>query len=167
MAKLTAAKVKGLSKPGMHGDGATLYLNIAAGGSKSWIQRIVIDGKRHDLGLGPYPVVGLAEARRRAFANRVAIAEGRDPLAEKRRTRVPTFREAAVRTFEANRPRWRNNKSVSNWMQPMEKRAFPVIGDLRVNKIGREEVLRILTPIWTAKPEIARKLRQRIRATLR
>ena len=49
----------------------------------------------------------------------------------------------------------------------MDKRAFPVIGDMPVDRIGREDVLRILTPVWTEKPEIARKLRERIRATLR
>ena len=167
MDQITTARAKSLSAPGMYRADPTLYLNIARGGSKSWIQRIAIGGRRHDIGLGPFPVIGLAEARRRAFANRVAIAEGRNPLADKHRAKVPTFREAAVQTFEANRPRWRNNKSVSNWIQGMEKRVFPVIGDMRVDQIGREDVLRILTPIWTSTPEIARKLRQRIRATLR
>ena len=167
MEKLTTAGAKSLSKPGMYRAETTLYLNVAKGGSKSWIQRIAIGGRRHDIGLGPFPVIGLAEARRRAFANRVAIAEGRDPLADRRKAKVPTFREAAVKTFEANRPRWRNTKTTANWMQGMEKRVFPVIGDLPVDRIGREDVLRILTPVWTAKPEIARKLRERIRATLR
>ena len=167
MEKLTTARAKSLSKPGMYRADTTLYLNIAPGGSKSWIQRIAIGGRRHDIGLGPFPVIGLAEARRRAFANRVAIAEGRNPLADKHRAKVPTFRAAAVQTFEANRPRWRNNKTTANWMQGMVKRVFPQIGDLPVDRIGREDVLRILTPIWTEKPEIARKLRERIRATLR
>lgn len=167
MNKLTTAGAKSLSKPGMYRADTTLYLNIAKGGSKSWIQRIAIGGRRHDVGLGSFPVIGLAEARRRAFANRVAIAEGRDPLADKRKAKVPTFRECAVQTFEANRPRWRNNKTTANWMQGMEKRVFPAIGDVPVDRIGREDVLRILTPIWTNKPEIARKLRERIRATLR
>ena len=110
----------------------------------------------------------LAEARNKAFENRrLASPRWRNPLADKRRAKVPTFRECAVRTFEANRPRWRNNKTTANWMQGMEKRVFPQIGDLPVDRIGREDVLRILTPIWTEKPEIARKLRERIRATLR
>ena len=78
---------------------------------------------------------------------------------------MPTFEEAALATFEANRPRWRDAKTAKNWLQQMEKRAFPAIGAMPVDRIGREDVLRILTPIWTDKPEIARKLRQRIRAT--
>ena len=161
MGKLTAATAKSLSKPGLHGDGATLYLNVATGDSKSWIQRVTIDGRRRDLGLGPYPAVSLAQARRRAADNRAAIADGRDPLAEKRRAALPTFRQAAELTFEATRPRWRNAKHTTNWMQGLAKYAFPVIGDLRVDRIVREDVLRILTPIWTTRPETARKLRGR------
>ena len=164
MERLTTARAKALSEPGMYHADVTLYLNIAPGRSKSWIQRITIEGKRRDIGLGPFPVIGLAKARRRAFANRVAVAEGRDPLADKRRTKAPTFREAAERTFEANRPRWRNAKTAKNWEQGMARYAHPAIGDMRVDQVSREDVLRILTPIWTEKPEMARKLRQRMRA---
>ena len=71
-----------------------------------------------------------------------------------------------MRTFEANRPRWRNVKHISSWMQMLEKRALPAIGAMRVDHIAREDVLRILTPIWTRHPEVARKTRQRIRAVL-
>ena len=166
MGKLNAAMVRGLTKPGRHGDGGTLFLNIAPGGSKSWIQRLAIDGKRHDIGLGGFPLVTLREAREAAFENRRLARRGGDPLAAKRRTRAPTFREAAERTFEANRARWRNNKTTSNWLRGMAKRVLPVLGEMRVDAIGREDVLRILTPIWTDKPEIARKLRGRIRAVL-
>ena len=166
MGKLTVAKLKSLSRPGLHGDGGTLYLHVSPRGSKSWIQRLTIDGKRRDLGLGGFPLVGLAEAREKAFDNRRAVAQGRNPLAEKRRAKMPIFREAAQRTFEANRPRWRNAKVAKNWMQQLERHAFPHLGEMRVDRIGREDVLAVLTPIWTAKPEIARKLRQRIRTTL-
>ena len=166
MGRLSVATVRGLTKPGRYGDGGTLFLNVAPGGSKSWIQRIAIAGKRRDIGLGGWPVVSLAKARQRAFANRVAVADGRDPLAEKQRASVPTFREAAARTFEANRPRWRSTKTAANWTAQMERHAFPVLADLPVNRIGREDVLRVLTPIWTKRPDIARKMRSRIRAVL-
>ena len=166
MEQLTVAKARAVTKPGRYRADPTLYLNVAPGGSKSWIQRLAIGGRRRDIGLGAFPVVGLAEARRRAFSNRVAVAEGRDPLAEKHRAKAPTFREAAQRTFEANRPRWRNAKHVASWMQLLEKRALPAIGAMRVDQIAREDVLRILTPIWTRHPEVARKTRQRIRAVL-
>ena len=166
MGILTVAKLKALSTPGLHGDGGTLYLRVAPRRSKSWIQRLTVDGKRRDIGLGGWPLVTLAEARDLAFENRRLARRGGDPLADKRRTKAPTFREAAAKTFEANRARWRNNKTTANWLQGMAKRVLPVLGDMPVDSIGREDVLRILTPIWTSRPEIARKLRSRIRATL-
>ena len=166
MGKLTAAIVKSLSLPGRYGDGGTLFLYIAPGGSKSWIQRVTINGKRRDIGLGGWPVVSLRKARERAFSNRVAIADGRDPLTEKRKTKVPTFREAAEATFEVNRSRWRNAKHTANWWSSIQKYAVPVLGDLPVDQIGREDVLRVLTPIWTTRPERASRLRQRIRLVL-
>ncbi len=167
MGRLTVAKARSLSKPGLHGDGGTLYLAVAPGGSKSWIQRLTIDGKRRDIGLGGFPLVSLAEARHKAFENRRLAWAGGDPREAKRRARVPTFREASERTFDANRPRWRNAKVAKNWLQQLERHAFPVLGNMGVDRIGREDVLRVLTPIWTLKPETARKLRQRIRTILR
>ena len=166
MGKLTAGKVRGLTVPGRYGDGGTLHLVVSPRGTKSWVQRITIDGRRRDIGLGGWPVVSLAMARDRAFANRRAVADGRDPLARKRRPKTPTFREASQRALEANRPRWRNAKTTDNWIATMAKYVHPVFGDRHVDQIGREHVLRVLTPIWTAKPEIGRKVRQRIRATL-
>ena len=166
MSKLTVTKVRSLSKPGLHGDGGTLYLAVAPGGSKSWIQRLTVDGARRDIGLGGFPLVSLAEARDKAFENRRLARRGGDPLADKRKAKVPTFREAAVLTFEANRARWRHAKTATNWTGSMAKYAYPVFGDRRVDQIGREDVLRVLTPLWTRKPEMARKLRQRIRAVL-
>ena len=164
MARLTAARLKALTKPGLHGDGGTLFLRVSPTGSKSWIQRLAIKGKRRDIGLGGWPLVTLAEARDQAFENRRLARRGGDPLADKRR-KVPTFREAAQRTFEANRTRW-SPKTAQNWTQQLERHALPVLGDLPVDQIGREHVLRVLSPLWGVKLDISRKLRGRIRATL-
>ena len=166
MARLTATKVQAITKPGRYGDGGTLFLNVARGGTKSWMQRVTIDGKRRDMGLGAYPVVSLAKARRRAFENRVAIADGRDPLAEKRRTAIPTFWQAAEQTFEANKPRWRNARHSAGWWQTLERHAMPRLGNMLVDRIGREDVLAVLTPIWSTRMETARRVRQRIRTVL-
>ena len=166
MRNLTAAKLKALKAPGLHGDGGTLYLRVAPGGSKSWIQRLTINGRRRDVGLGGWPLVTLAEAREAAFENRRLARRGGDPVAARRRAMVPTFELAAVRTFEANRSRWRHAKTAANWAGSMAKYAYPVFGDRNVDQIGREDVLRVLTPIWTSKPAVSRKLRQRIRAVL-
>ena len=108
--KLTVSAVKATTKPGRHADGATLYLNVKRSGAKSWVQRVVVDGRRHDLGLGPYPAVSLAKARRRAADNRALIADGGDPLAPHRKAKVPTFREAGQLVYEANVARWKTGR---------------------------------------------------------
>ena len=82
--KLYVKTIDSISEPGRYGDGDGLYLHVAPSGTKSWVQRIVINEKRRDIGLGSYPSVGLAQARVLAAENRAAVAEGRDPLAEKR-----------------------------------------------------------------------------------
>lgn len=89
MSKLTAAKVRAITRTGLHGDGDTLYLNVAPGGSKSWVQRLTVNGRHRDIGLGGFP----AEAREKAFDNRRWARAGGDPFAEKHKARVPTFRK--------------------------------------------------------------------------
>ena len=151
----------------MHGDGATLFLRVAPGGSKSWVQRLTIDGKRRDIGLGGFPLVSLAEAREAAFQNRRLARTGGDPLAEKRKAKVPTFRQATEKTHATLKPRWRNDHHTVSWIQTLQRHAFPVLGDMPVDRIGREDVLRVLTPIWGTRMETARRVRQRIRTVLR
>ena len=170
MARLTAARAKSITNPGLYRADTTLYLRVAPAGSKQWVQRIMIHGHRHDLGLGPFPLVSLAKARERALENRVAVHEGRNPLAEKRaaqrRAALPTFRQAAQETYSMLRPRWRSAKVAANWMQQLERHAFKRLGHLPVDRIGREEILAVLSPIWTTKPETARRVRRHIKATL-
>ena len=170
MAKLTALKVKSLKDSGRYGDGQGLYFNIAPGGSKSWVQRIVVDGKRRDLGLGGYPKIGLADARAAANVNRQAVQEG-TPLESSKPTAtavpaMPTFREAAAIVLKMNAATWGNARTESNWQHRAELYVFPVIGDTPIDQIGRVEVLGILTPIWTEKPETARRVRMIIKTVM-
>ena len=111
--------------------------------------------------------MSLAEARNKAFDNRRQARAGGDPLAEKRKARVPTFREAALTVFEANKPRWRNEQHTKSWLQILERHAMPYISNMPVDRIGREDVLRILTPLWGTRMETARRVRQRVRTVLR
>ena len=164
--ELTALEAKSIKAPGFYRADNTLYLKVTRAGTKSWIQRLTIDRERHDIGLGGYPQVSLARARKLAFQNRELAWAGEDPLALKRKTNLPTFKEAAEKTFEANRACWRSEVTAKNWEQGMKKHVLPKIGELRVDKVGREQVLQVLTPIWTNTPEVARKQRNRIRAVL-
>ena len=164
MNRLTVAKVRSLSSPGRYSDGEGLYLNIARLGSKSWVQRISIDGIRRDIGLGGYPTVSLAEARGLARRNKSAVASGVNPIEEKRRAASPTFRKAALQVHRINLPTWRNRKHAAQWISTLETYVFPTIGDMKLDAIRKSDVLACLTLIWTAKPETARRVRQRMRS---
>ena len=167
--KLTATQVKAIKEPGRYGDGLGLYLSVAPGGSKNWVQRISIDGKRRDLGLGGYPTVSLAEARENARENRAAVVKGRNPLTEKsapQRT-IPTFAEAARATHATLRGKWRSEEHSNGWLRTLSSHVFPVIGDRPVNEINRVDILDILVPLYGSKAETARRLRQRIRSTFK
>ena len=165
--KLSATRVKALRDPGRYSDGDGLHLFINKRGRKSWVQRITVDGRRRDIGLGGYPKVSLGQARKRASDNREAIGNGRDPVADKRRPSTPTFSEAARTVHEANKPRWRNGSHTRAWIQTLERHAFAKIGNKPIDTIGRTDVLGVLTPIWSTKPETARRVRQRMRTIFR
>ena len=162
--KLTIRQCNTLATPGRYADGGTLYLRIAPGGSKQWVQRLMIRGRVRELGLGGYPLVPLAEARETALANRRVARSGGDPIADKRKAEAPSFEQAARRTYDGLKSTWRNPKHAAQWLRTLEVYAFPKFGRLPVNEIRGEQVLQALTPIWTAKPETARRVRQRIKA---
>ena len=164
---LSATRVKTLKEPGRYSDGGGLHLFVSKVGRKSWVLRITIDGRRRDIGLGGYPSVSLARAREKAADHRAAIAEGRDPVADKHAPAMPTFREAAYIVHEANKPRWRNARHAAGWMQTLERHAMPVLGNALLDRIDRGRVLQVLTPIWTTRPETARRVRQRMRTVFR
>ena len=104
---LTDARVRH-AKPGKHYDLNGLFLLVESGGSRRWVQRIVIQGKRRDLGLGSYPLVSLAEAREAAADNRKVARAGGDPNARASDSIVPTFAEAADKVIEMHTPGWKN-----------------------------------------------------------
>ena len=167
MKKINAVQCKTLSKPGLYRADDTLYLSVQESGRRSWIQRVMIDGRRHDIGLGSFPVVSLAKARKRAFRNREKIADGINPLLEKRRSSMPTFRVATERTHKSFAPSWKNEQHARSWMQVVQKHTFPILADLPVDQISQQDVLNVLEPIWTTRPETARRVRGRIRSVLR
>ena len=167
MANLTTLGIKNLKpdrKTKRSGDGRGLYLVVRANGSKAWVQRVTIDGDRTDIGLGGYPDVPLALARKKSAEIRTAVAEGRDPRAERRQPNLPTFRDAAEQYISDNASRWKNPKEAVNWRGCLDTYAYPVFGNTRIDRISRADVLAALKPVWTSKPSIARKLRQRVRS---
>ena len=168
--KLTDRQVRNLKTHGRYPDGATLYLVVWPSGSKSWVQRLTIGGRRADLGLGGYPAMSLAQARRSAQDNRALARSGGDPLAEKREeamvAAMPAFEALARQHIAEHRHAWRNSKHAAQWLSTLETYAFPTIGTVKVNEISRRQVVDVLSPIWHTKAETARRVRQRIRAVM-
>ena len=165
--KLTALRVKALTEPGKYGDGNGLWLVIGKTETKAWTVRVTVDGRRREIGLGTFPDITLAEARKQALAERLAASSGRDTIAERERGAVPTFAEHAKQVHAAERHRWRNAQHASSWIRSLETYAFPKIGSMRLDDIRQRDVLAVLTPIWTEIPETARRVRQRISRIMR
>lgn len=164
MAGLNTKKLRENTNPGRYGDGGGLYLHVREGGSRQWLLRVTVQGKRKDISLGSVSVITLAEARELAHAMRKAARQGADPLHERRRNKtIPTYREAAQQVWEANRKTWQNTKHADQWINTQTTYAFPTVGNLRVDQISSSHVLDVLMPIWLAKEETARRLKQRMR----
>jgi integrase len=165
---LSAVKLKSLSKPGRYGDGNGLYLVVAPSGSKRWMLRTVIHGKRRDVGLGSSRLVTLAEAREAALKFRKLARDGGDPVSERRKAQavIPSFREAAEQVHAQHSGAWRNAKHSKQWVAILTEYAFPKIGHLRVDRIETRDILEVLSVIWLEKPETARRVKQRIGAVL-
>ncbi len=162
---LNARKVE-TAPPGRHGDGRGLFLYVKKSGSRSWVLRYQVAGRRRDLGLGAYPGVSLAMARERAVEARRLIANGEDPIAKKQQAKPKTFRDAALELIESKRPGWKNAKHAAQWTSTLEACAFPKLGQMQVAKIETADVIAALKPIWMEKPETANRVRQRIEAVI-
>jgi integrase len=168
MPKLTVKLIQAIKEAGRYGDGDGLYLEVGRTGSKSWILRITVQGRRCDIGLGGISWVSLAEAREKARAYRKIAKDGGDPLAERRAQEgIPTFEEAARIVYENLKPGWRKGGvHVKHWISSMERLVFPVIGQRPINTIQSGDVLTVLTPIWHKTPETARRVKRRIRQVM-
>ena len=167
---LTAAFVKTVREPGKYHDGGGLglFLRVQPNGSRFWIQRITIRGKRRELGLGSFPLVSLANAREAAADNKRLARLGGDPLQAKRAAReILTFEEAALKVHEIHKPSWRNEKHANDFINSFKSYVFPEIGVVRVSDVSSADVLSVLQPIWLEKPETARRVRQRIGTVLK
>lgn len=155
--------VKNASKPGRYGDGRGLMLVVSPSGTKSWILRIQANKRRRDFGLGPFPDISLAEARSRADIYRSAVRLDKDPVAERRLgNAIPSFAEAATSVHAEQKAAWKNGKHQAQWISTLERYAFPSIGSIPVDEVGMREVRDLLSAIWLAKPETARRVKQRI-----
>ena len=168
---LSAAFVRTVTRPGRYGDGRggyglSLLVKPMANGrlSKTWSQRVRFHGRVTNIGLGAYPIVSLAEARKKAVANRRTIEAGLDP----RGSRVPSFSQATEKVIAIHAAGWKpGGKSEAQWRASLTTYAYPRLGRRGVDRITTADVMACLVPIWHTRPETARRVRQRIGAVMR
>ena len=179
MSKLSTLKIKSLTKIGMHSDGNGLHLKIQLSKktnslNKSWIFRWGAQGK-NTMGLGAYPIVSLATAREKTLECKKLVVNGLNPRDErdKRKNEVKaekaqsvTFEKAANEYIKTHRQSWKNVKHAQQWENTLDTYAFKKIGKVPCADVTKEQVLAILTPIWTEKHETATRLRGRIEKIL-
>jgi integrase len=187
LSKLTDAKIESIlskalkaakeneGKSALIGDGGGLYLSVAKTGSASWLFRYMVLGKAHAVGLGGYPKVSLKIARIKAQELRDSLAHGIDPAFAKHekvrqqkieRSKAKTFEECAAQYIELQRPQWRNPKHAQQWSNTVATYAAPIIGKTPISLVETGDILQILSPIWTEKPETASRLRGRLESIL-
>ena len=163
--KLTARKVD-TAKPGKHSDGGNLYLIVSETGSRKWVLRFTWRGKAKEMGLGSAASVPLADARERAASARRRIAQGMNPIDERKQTGgIPTFGEVADEVREALSAGFRNDKHKAQWKSTLETYAAPLRAK-PVDTIATDDVLAVIKPIWTTKAETASRVRGRIEKVL-
>jgi integrase len=169
MAGLTALQVKS-AKPGRHADGRGLYLIVRDSGSRSWMLRAQVAGKRQDIGIGSARRVTLAQARAKAAELREKLEAGEEirprvvPAPPK--TAVPTFAEATRACHDAIKSGWRNQQHRETWLTSFEIHVFPHLGATPVDQVTSLMVRDALAPIWLKIPETSRRILQRIGTVL-
>lgn len=175
--ELGALAVSQISRRGINFVGGVtgLALNVTKSGSRSWVLRYQVGGKRRDKGLGGYPDVTLAQAKEAARAARAKIVQGIDPVEDARILRSQliasqasaiTFSQAATQYIDAHKDSWRNAKHAQQWTNTLQVYAYPKIGRMLVRDVALPQILAILEPIWRDKTETASRVRGRIESVL-
>ena len=153
--------------PGRHADGNGLHLLVRPNGARSWVQRLVIAGRRRDLGLGGYPLVPLADARRVAADNRRVARSGGDPVAAPSRKAMPSVREVVEAVIAARSVSWRNPATERKWRRLFATLVVPRIGAKPVDEVTLDDLRRIVLPHWHGRGSTGYVLRQHLDSVLR
>ena len=177
--RLTALAASRLNEPGLHADGAGLYLRVGRNGSKSWTFRFMLNGKAREMGFGSLHQVSLADARKKASDARLLLSEKQDPLtqrhlhdmqraaAEKLATaRSMTFDQCAEAYIAAHEASWKNEKHRQQWRNTLATYVSPVFGSIPVQDVDTDHIVKVIEPIWSKKTETARRVRGRIEVVL-
>lgn len=160
---LSQKVIEKITVPGCYQDKNGLSLKVRPTGTKSWTLRYQFNGKRRDAGLGAFPAVSLAEARKKTMEYRVLINKGIDPLEQRKEASIAavTVEDEALTFIERHRAGW-SDKHASQWLNSLTEYVFPLIGTVPVAAADTQHVIKVLDPIWLKKPETARRIRNRM-----
>jgi integrase len=170
-----AGAIAALKKPGRYAVGDGAYFQISKWHTRSWIFRYERLGKAHNMGLGPYPLISLADARAKARNAKRMLLDGIDPLQAKRKARTDallqiartkTFKECADQYIATHDSDWSSAKSRAAWVSTFKNYVYPKVGELPVADIDTAVVLGILEPLWSRAPTTASRVRGRIETVL-
>ena len=169
-AKLTHTFVKNIAQPGRYGDGRgsfglSVMVKKTSNGrwSKTWSQRIRINGTISMLGLGTFPAVTLAKAREKTIKNAQLVAEGVDIRIPKRK--IPTVDEAFKQVVAMRSPGWRGKQTTGSWS--LYQSYCKPIGSKPISDVTSSDVLKILTPLWYTKNKTAREVRSTLSTVMK
>lgn len=155
---------------GKHADGQGLWLVKSERARGKWLVRVVVNGKRREMGLGRWPDVSIMEARQRAADARKLVRDAVDPVEARKKARRPVYRltvkEAVEGCLEARKAQLKGDGIAGRWLSPLKVHVFPKIGELAVEDLDQHELKRLLDPIWHEKPEAAAKALSRLNLTL-
>jgi integrase len=170
--RLTAGFLK--SPPvGKHCDGAGLWLVKREDGGAQWVLRVTVHGRRREMGLGGYPALGLAAARKLAGRWRDVAAAGRDPVKEREAEERAARREditLAILTadaFEARKAELKGDGMAGRWLSPLTLHVLPKLGKVPVTDLDQRDIRDTLAPLWHSKADTARKALNRLSIVLR
>ena len=173
--RLTAISASNIKEPGLHPDGAGLYLRVKPSGSRSWVFRYMHGRKPRYLGLGSAASISLAIARSLAGDARRQLALGQDPIEAKRlaeleaaadKARSMTFKECAEAYMAAHEPSWKNAKHREQWHSTLQRYLYPKFGGVAISAVTTEMVLDAIQPVWHSMPETASRVRGRIEVVI-
>ena len=171
---LTVTTIGRIDRPGRYSaqcHGLALLVRQSSRGlTMSWTQRVRIDDRPTNVGLGPYPLISTKQAREFALANALAVLK-REPLPYGRRRqreakRVPTLAEAFEKVVEMRRPTWTGPRMEHDWRASFERHVLPSIGNRKVDAVDTAAVIGVLSPIWQTKRALARSIRRRLSAVM-
>jgi hypothetical protein len=167
---LTSSQVAALTKDGDWRVERNLFLQIRDGGqTRSWVFRYRYHGRLRRMGLGPVRLFALTEVRKKVVAAQKLLADGFDPLVEKRAAQrvaanaagAPTFETVSAEFIASRKGAWRDGKSAARWATSLKTHAA-AISRLPVTDATTDDVLRgqdprvvFSTMMWRERERVA------------